>query len=295
MDEMYKGIPFSPPVALADSIGPADTVIKVTDITAFPDGPNYATIGTDEEGETVFYAAKTSDSLSGCIRGIEGTAKSWTLGSTIARNCTNKDFEAIQKNIRELASSLNDVKKDIPTSADDLDALPIAGGTMKGPIDMNGKAITGLNDPVEETDALRLGYLKSKYLSIDQMYPVGAVYISTTSKSPASLFGGSWEQIKGKFLLGADTTHANGSTGGAETVALTTENLPSHQHGLGGGWSFNWKVGGSGTYIAAEIVGGSWEGNKPYASSGTSDTIGGNTAHNNMPPYLAVYIWKRVS
>lgn len=110
MAEMYNGIPFSPQVALADAIGESDTVIKVTDVTAFPDAPNYATIGTDETGETVFYAAKTTDSLSGCTRGIEGTAKSWPAGTTIARNFTNKDFEAIHENIR--ANQTGKVDKD---------------------------------------------------------------------------------------------------------------------------------------------------------------------------------------
>ena len=110
MADMYKGIPFSPQVALADSIGAADTVIKVTDITAFPDGPSYATIGTDETGETIRYAAKTTDSLSGCTRGVEGTAKSWPAGSSIARNFTNKDFESLQENIRANKSAAEAAK-----------------------------------------------------------------------------------------------------------------------------------------------------------------------------------------
>ena len=107
MAEMYKGIPFSPQVALADGIGAGDTVIKVTDITAFPAAPSYATIGTDEEGETILYAAKTSDSLSGCTRGVEGTAKAWPAGTTIARNFTNKDFEALQENIKAAQNTAN--------------------------------------------------------------------------------------------------------------------------------------------------------------------------------------------
>lgn len=98
---MYKGIPFSPQVALADGIGAGDTTIPVTDISAFPDAPNLATIGTDEDGETILYTAKTTDSLSGCTRGVEGTAKAWPSGTTIARNFTNKDFDALQKNIQE--------------------------------------------------------------------------------------------------------------------------------------------------------------------------------------------------
>ena len=98
---MYKGIPFSPQVALADGIGAGDTTIPVTDISAFPDAPNLATIGTDEDGETILYTAKTTDSLSGCTRGVEGMAKAWPSGTTIARNFTNKDFDALQKNIQE--------------------------------------------------------------------------------------------------------------------------------------------------------------------------------------------------
>ena len=101
METMYKGIPFSPQVALADGIGAGDTTIPVTDISAFPDAPNLATIGTDEDGETILYTAKTTDSLSGCTRGVEGTAKVWPSGTTIARNFTNKDFDALQKNIQE--------------------------------------------------------------------------------------------------------------------------------------------------------------------------------------------------
>lgn len=58
---LYPGIAFSPQTVLADNIGAADTIIPVADVSCFPDGPNLATIGTDETGETVFYAAKTAD------------------------------------------------------------------------------------------------------------------------------------------------------------------------------------------------------------------------------------------
>ena len=46
------------------------------------------------------------------------------------------------------------------------------------------------------------------------LYPVGAVYISVNNTSPASLFGGTWKSIGGRFLLGADATYAVGSSGG---------------------------------------------------------------------------------
>ena len=72
MEPMYRGIPFSPQTTLTDSIGAADTVIPVADVSAFPDPPNYATIGTDSGGETIKYTAKAGSSLSGCTRGVEG-------------------------------------------------------------------------------------------------------------------------------------------------------------------------------------------------------------------------------
>ena len=74
METMYSGIPFSPQTTLSSTIGAGDTVIPVEDISAFPDAPSYATIGTDADGETILYSAKTSTSLSGCTRGVEGTA-----------------------------------------------------------------------------------------------------------------------------------------------------------------------------------------------------------------------------
>lgn len=91
MNQLYPGIPFSPQATLAANVGAADTIIKVSDVNAFPPAPNLATIGTDENGETFLYTAKTADSLSGCQRGVEGTAKAWTAGELIGRNFTAKD------------------------------------------------------------------------------------------------------------------------------------------------------------------------------------------------------------
>ena len=89
--QLYPGIAFSPPAALTDNIGAGDTIIPVSDTGLFPPAPNLATIGADEDGETILYAAKTATSLSGCTRGVEGTARAWSAGEPIARNWTAKD------------------------------------------------------------------------------------------------------------------------------------------------------------------------------------------------------------
>ena len=114
-------------------------------------------------------------------------------------------------------------------------------------------------------------------------YPVGAIYMSVASTSPATLFGGTWTRIQDAFLLAAGTTYSAGATGGAATHTLATNEIPSHNHNF-----VNKKVGGTGTTQWVWETGGS---NNTTAITST----GGGQAHNNMPPYLAVYVWKRTA
>lgn len=95
MAKLYPGIAFSPPTTLTENIGAADTIIRVADASVFPPAPNYATIGTDEDGETIEYAAKADGLLSGCTRGVEGMAKTWQKGEVIARNFTAADHNSM--------------------------------------------------------------------------------------------------------------------------------------------------------------------------------------------------------
>lgn len=66
----------------------------------------------------------------------------------------------------------------------------------------------------------------------DLLHPIGSLYWSNESTDPSILFGGVWSQIKDKFILGTGDTHANGSTGGSETVTLTIDEIPSHNHDM---------------------------------------------------------------
>ena len=54
-------------------------------------------------------------------------------------------------------------------------------------------------------------------LTIDDIYPVGSIYMSVNNTSPSTLFGGTWEQIKDTFLLSAGNTYTAGNTGGSAT------------------------------------------------------------------------------
>lgn len=121
-----------------------------------------------------------------------------------------------------------------------------------------------------------------------QSYPVGSIYQSTSSTSPSSLFGGTWEQIKDVFLLAAGKTYAAGSTGGEATHTLTVEEMPAHGHDsrdLGINWS-----PGNFQFLAQYSNEGS-----PKGRALTTTNTGGGKSHNNMPPYRAVYMWRRLT
>ena len=138
---------------------------------------------------------------------------------------------------------------------------------------------------------------------IDMIYPIGSIYMSVNDTNPSILFSGEWERIQGKFLLGAndDIEEYNaGKMGGEATHKLTVNETPSHNHypsDKGANWVPNTNLfsrrnialGNSGIYVpapdSAGISGWKW---------GGTSFVGGGQAHNNMPPFLSVYIWKRV-
>lgn len=123
---------------------------------------------------------------------------------------------------------------------------------------------------------------------IDSIYPVGSIYMSANNVNPATLFGGTWQKLEGRFLLGAGSGYTLGTTGGEATHKLTENEMPSHNHSISiSGYSTQRGVIGEGTGVISDFV------NDPV--SGNTGAKGGNAAHNNMPPYLAVNMWKRTA
>ena len=135
---------------------------------------------------------------------------------------------------------------------------------------------------------------------LDVVYPVGAIYMSVSEISPATLFGGTWEQIENRFLLAAGSSYTAGNTGGEATHKLTANEIPSHTHALRANtsWGESETLGAWKQYVSSGIL-------MDAGSSGTTITtsyyydvaqpVGGDKAHNNMPPYLVVYMWKRTA
>lgn len=174
------------------------------------------------------------------------------------------------------------------------------------------------------------------------MYPVGSIYLSVNNVNPGTIFGGTWEQIKDRFLLAAGSTYAGGATGGtashthtspehSHTTAghtLTEAEMPKHRHapasrdtaGSESGYkrmfttnlstgsdSVGRRAYGSGStgYVMsattssdiAEAEYTNYVGSGSSHSHGdTGSTTPGNTgSSSNLPPYLAIYVWKRTA
>lgn len=143
---------------------------------------------------------------------------------------------------------------------------------------------------------------------LDLVYPVGSIYMSVSATNPATLFGGTWERLQDRFLLAAGNTYAPGSTGGEASHTLTASEMPKHSHAEqlrasgysdwssyttpGYGVLFDYdNQNGSAQYCAPKTTA-----NTAVVSAFTSTTdTGGSAAHNNMPPYLAVYMYKRTA
>lgn len=124
-------------------------------------------------------------------------------------------------------------------------------------------------------------------------WPVGSIYMSVSSTSPETLFGGTWERISECFLLGASSSYPAGSTGGEFTHKLTQSELPNYSLSVTNGSNVIRSRTGSyaDAYVQTQSSGWgipNWESKTVTVASG-----GSGAAHNNMPPYLSVWIWKR--
>lgn len=157
---------------------------------------------------------------------------------------------------------------------------------------------------------------------LDFVHPVGSIYWSSNDTDPGILFGGTWQQIKDRFVLAAGDSYTVNNTGGAATVTLSVDNMPSHNHSFSGNtgemsgatsgwWNMTGNKNGRGSggrvsnYEYENNNGCSWYNHNPirytinlshnHYISGTTSSSGSGTAHNNMPPYIVKYCWERIA
>lgn len=126
---------------------------------------------------------------------------------------------------------------------------------------------------------------------IDLIYPIGSIYMTVSDTNPfETIKFGVWEKIENRFLLASSNIHMNGETGGEENHTLSINEMPKHSHKMKYD-SIGWTAirQSSGTNGIVEYNKSSYDGQY------STEEVGNGNAHNNMPPYLVVNMWKRIA
>ena len=249
--------------------------------------------------------------------GEQGITKYYIIGYRLFRDTDTK--EKAETFVREVASSTATITEDV-----------LRNGATETYISFY--RVTKIGFVIDSVTPM---YISSQALVNN--YPIGSIYMSTSPTNPSELFGGTWQEIQGKFLLGRSSGHAAGTTGGAESVKIAVNQLPAHTHtgpshthsmpshthtgttaksgnhrhaikryqtaAIGGNRfciqgsddnvTFNSNYAGEHTHTFTTNAGGS--GNTGASGTGATGSTGGNQALSIMPPFLAVYMWTRIS
>lgn len=246
-----------------------------------------------------------------------------TFNGGVKVNTTKAEFAAPVSFTGTTTYKGNEIATVTGTGASGTWGISISGTAAKATADASGNNIA--NTYATKANTYTKAEVDNKLSGgsniLKKMYPVGSIYMNATdSRNPAQIFGfGTWEQISaGRVLLGAGTADSGtvynvGKTGGEEKTSLTIANIPSHTHGA------SMQNAGTHTHSMYMIEGDSYPDEymlslteRAWSSSTKSSTIGinsagnhthpitinntgGNTPHNNMQPYLVVYIFKRTA
>lgn len=237
-------------------------------------------------------------------------------------------------------NSIKEIKKSSTSGLTDTYEISLTDGTKKSFTVSNGKGIESIaktstsglvdtytityNDGTTSTFTVRNGEkgdTGSTENLLNKTYPVGSIYMSVNSTDPSTLFGGTWERLKGRFLIGAgavaDTNSntrfgslgaekpdiASGETGGEYYHQLNATEMPEHNHDTND-WTIvaNKNATRISTNLGAKCLSTTESTNMVPNIKATKNEdgnrtglAGGDGKHNNMPPYLAVYMWKRTA
>lgn len=242
---------------------------------------------------TVSYRYKSNSSSSwGSWTTIPNVTKNddGTFSVTVTKNglsyTETYNFEARVQDAINTVSSKEYIAKSLPVfdwSSDDFNFN--VSVSVLSPTDSNNPTTKQYVDNL-------VNPLAEKFASIiDIVYPVGSIYMNVNEADPSKLFSGtSWEKLEGRFLLGSSSTYDNGATGGEATHTLTFSEMPTHRHSI-------YYPNAGGPYGDANISYPEGSGvNKTWQAEMCKTEIAGDgVAHNNMPPYLVVNMWKRIS
>lgn len=187
-----------------------------------------------------------------------------------------------------------------PITAAQLNRMEKGIDDCKGQSNANELAIAANAEAIQTLESgIQLGSISISDLLL-MAHPVGSIYMTTSSTSPAQTFGGTWEQIQGKFIWGIGDDETAETTGGEKTHTLTEAELPAidgkiatavvSAHGTAGvtGHAYGTNFG----EVSKVMKGTDGAAGVQY---GYGFSFGSGQAHNNMPPWYGAFIWRRIA
>lgn len=268
-----------------------------------------ATIASNSATTATEKAESAEQSANTATQKANSASKSATVATTKASEAQTSATNAKQyadeakesaslvgQDVTDLKNRVSSLESDNVTNKSNISNLQSDVSNLESDNSVNKRDISNLKNRVStnESNISDLQTTISNYWKT--LYPVGSIYISTTSTfNPNTAWGGTWvKTADGRCLIGANSTYPLGSTGGEAKHTLTENELPLIEgHALG-----------VSTYGSASSGHFKIKKENPCAlNAGTGNNdlsdvyfgFGGNLSHNNMQPYLAVYMWKRTA
>ncbi|MGR6765348.1 phage tail protein [Paenibacillus sp. T2-29] len=172
---MYPPIVNSPKTELSELITDTQTEITVANASVLLQGEGIAVIGNGDVAETITYTSVEDNVLKGCVRGYEGVARAWPVGTRIARNFTAADFRTVQDNINEIDNKVTTLNTTV------VEKTQNASLTKKG-ITQLSEAVDGTRNDIAATESA----IKKAYdLANSRETPAGAQAKANTAETNA--------------------------------------------------------------------------------------------------------------
>lgn len=164
----------------------------------------------------------------------------------------------------------------------------------KGALDVKGDAYISGKLYINNTE-VKPSFDKTEILNM--VYPVGAIYMSTSSANPSTFIGGTWQRYaQGRTIVGVSENETEfnyaGKTGGEKSHRLTKNEMPRHDHNVSND-NNALLLAASSTKAYATAGAGSGSNSWPWQKGVQAE--GGDQPHNNLQPYIATYIWLRTA
>lgn len=216
------------------------------------------------------------------------TASAWTLGGVKIGSNITENSGTISLTKANVTSALGYT----PPTTDTKYTLPTGNASTAGGVKLSDStsSTSSTNGGVAATPAAVKAAIAEAKLAA---WPIGSIYMTVSNTSPESLFGGTWERISERFLLGASGSFPAGATGGESAHTLTQSELPNYSLSVTNGSNVIRSKTGSFADAYVQTQSGGWGIPNWESKTVTVASGGSGKAHNNMPPYLAVYMWKR--